>query len=300
MTVPSPVSAAKLQANRQNAGRSTGPRTLGGKRRSSSNAVTHGLTATHVILNAGSCREDPHEFDSLRDSLSQEWQPRGPLEECLLDRIVVCLWRQRRALRFERGDTQRHGASIQFRDAERRRKRARLAVLLGDRDALLGMSLGLERVLTELDEIRRQVGDGVLTAKAREWLRGFEIELPVSPAESGHGQLISGSATQLSADVRMACLTKLARVRTDLRAQYRQAQEAEGLTLKAELLRRAIPSRRGMARLRRYETPVTRELYQAIAALQRARRQRMPTAARAATAQPRSLRGDATHDDRPR
>ncbi len=58
-----PISEARLQANRQNAQKSTGPSTEAGKSRSRGNALTHGLTATVVDLDEirpdkGSCEDE--------------------------------------------------------------------------------------------------------------------------------------------------------------------------------------------------------------------------------------------------
>ena len=58
MTTP-----AKVEANRRNARKSTGPRTLVGKARSSKNAVRHGLLSRDVLLPD----EDPEQFDTFRD-----------------------------------------------------------------------------------------------------------------------------------------------------------------------------------------------------------------------------------------
>ena len=44
------ISQARLEANRRNAKKSTGPRTEEGKRRSSLNAITHGMTARIALL----------------------------------------------------------------------------------------------------------------------------------------------------------------------------------------------------------------------------------------------------------
>ncbi len=49
------VSVFRATINRQNAQHSTGPRTEAGKRRSSLNALQHGLTATSAVLPS----EDP-------------------------------------------------------------------------------------------------------------------------------------------------------------------------------------------------------------------------------------------------
>src|SRR5437867_9952354 len=53
---PDPVSPRKRRANRRNARQSTGPRTSGGKRRSSRNAVTHGIFAADVVVLDGESR----------------------------------------------------------------------------------------------------------------------------------------------------------------------------------------------------------------------------------------------------
>ncbi len=59
-----PVSERKLEANRANARKSTGPRTPEGKARSSQNAYKHGLLA-RCIIPANDPVEDPADFDSL-------------------------------------------------------------------------------------------------------------------------------------------------------------------------------------------------------------------------------------------
>src|SRR5260370_30377070 len=59
------VSEKQLEANRQNARKSTGPRSAEGKFRASRNAVKHGLTAESVVLP----NEDPAEYESRL----QEW-----------------------------------------------------------------------------------------------------------------------------------------------------------------------------------------------------------------------------------
>jgi hypothetical protein len=56
------TSLRRLEANRENARRSTGPRTEEGKRRSRRNAVRHGLTAKTVI----DVLEDPEDYKASR------------------------------------------------------------------------------------------------------------------------------------------------------------------------------------------------------------------------------------------
>src|SRR5437660_10219908 len=76
-----PLSAKRLAANRRNALRSTGPRTTEGKRRSSTNALKHGLCANTVLL-PGEC---PAAFATARHELKQEFRPRTPGQNILLN-----------------------------------------------------------------------------------------------------------------------------------------------------------------------------------------------------------------------
>ena len=80
------------QANRANARKSTGPRSLVGKSASSKNAVKHGILSQAILLPG----EDPDEFEGLTSSLRLNLQISGELEEELLRIMVVSLWRLRR------------------------------------------------------------------------------------------------------------------------------------------------------------------------------------------------------------
>ena len=92
------MSARKLAANRRNASLSTGPRTGGGKAASSRNATRHGILSAVPII-AGERAADLEAFDA---GLRGDLRPSGALETLLVDRIVACAWRVRRAARAER------------------------------------------------------------------------------------------------------------------------------------------------------------------------------------------------------
>src|SRR5262249_32734364 len=91
-------SEQQIEANRRNAQLCTGPRTIEGKARSSSNALKHGLTASRVILRD----ESEEEFNAFRLQLLDDLDPGSPLEEVLSERIVFDAWRLRRAGAFEK------------------------------------------------------------------------------------------------------------------------------------------------------------------------------------------------------
>jgi hypothetical protein len=101
------VTTAKLEANRRNSTRSTGPRTGRGKIIAKFNAVTLGLFAKHVAIPICDGYKPERDFRSLLDELHQEFQPVGFYEEWLVVKIAECMWRLRRAARCESGSVRR-------------------------------------------------------------------------------------------------------------------------------------------------------------------------------------------------
>lgn len=88
----------QIDANRQNALKSTGPKTGAGKTASSRNAATHGLFARDVVA-AG---EDRKLFDTLLEALIEEHQPRTFTETLIIERLAVSFWREKRLAAAER------------------------------------------------------------------------------------------------------------------------------------------------------------------------------------------------------
>jgi len=95
------TSEKKIEANRQNAQKSTGPKTDAGKKTSSQNAVTHGLHATDIVINSPHLKESRTDYDQLIESLIDELKPKGVFQEHLVLKIANCIWRYRRAINAE-------------------------------------------------------------------------------------------------------------------------------------------------------------------------------------------------------
>ena len=93
------TSEKKAQANRQNALKSTGPKTPEGKEAIRLNALKHGLRSEEILLPG----EDEEALRELGQSLRAELQPAGELENLLDDRIISAYWRLRRLGRVETG-----------------------------------------------------------------------------------------------------------------------------------------------------------------------------------------------------
>ena len=104
------MTKAKIDANRQNSKRSTGPRTERGKRIARFNAVTLGLFAKHIVIPICDGYKSEKEFQSLVVGLHQEFQPAGMFEEWLVVKIAECMWRLRRAALCENGSVRESAA----------------------------------------------------------------------------------------------------------------------------------------------------------------------------------------------
>ena len=83
----------QLQANRQNALKSTGPKSSTGKMIASRNSTKHGFYSTSVLLPS----EDPEEFLSFARRLALAYSPCGVREEQLVKTIIETHWQLRRA-----------------------------------------------------------------------------------------------------------------------------------------------------------------------------------------------------------
>jgi hypothetical protein len=88
---------AQIAANRLNALKSTGPRSVEGKSVSRFNNLKSGLYATVLVLPG----EDPAELEALAESCRRTWQPVGQDETELVDQLIESSWTQRRLTRLE-------------------------------------------------------------------------------------------------------------------------------------------------------------------------------------------------------
>src|ERR1035438_6866170 len=95
------VSPRRAQANRQNALKSTGPRSPRGKAFSRRNALKHGLFAMDVYIATLTEWEDPDQYQKRLARVAEDYQPVGTAEGLEVQRIAMCWWKISRVWRYE-------------------------------------------------------------------------------------------------------------------------------------------------------------------------------------------------------
>ncbi len=129
-----PCSERRIQANRANSLKSTGPSPEGCKR-SSQNALRHGMRSMQLLIPG----ESQSELDTLKSRLFEKIDPQDPVEEMLANRVFEREWYRRRGVRATTDRTSEAiEAIVDGVDDREAREVDRLAPLVeaGDRDAL--------------------------------------------------------------------------------------------------------------------------------------------------------------------
>ena len=88
---------AQLAANRANALRSTGPRSVEGKSVSRFNALQHGVDAASPVIPG----EDPAQYQTLATEYQDRFQPQTPDEHYHVQTMIDADWQKRRLARLE-------------------------------------------------------------------------------------------------------------------------------------------------------------------------------------------------------
>ena len=92
----------KIEANRDNALASTGPRTAEGRAIVSGNAIRHGLLSWKPVIPG---LENPEDWETHLELTMESLAPVGHTETLLAERAALLLWRLGRVARYERDAT---------------------------------------------------------------------------------------------------------------------------------------------------------------------------------------------------
>jgi len=88
---------AQLSANRANAQRSTGPRSVEGKSVSRFNALKHGVDAASITFPG----ESSDAYQALADAYDDQYHPANPAARFLTDTLIRADWQKNRLQRLE-------------------------------------------------------------------------------------------------------------------------------------------------------------------------------------------------------
>jgi hypothetical protein len=286
------TSSAKIEANRRNSLRSTGPKTPGGKRVVRWNALKHGLLSKEVGILAGDGKESKTEYQTLLEQLQNYLEPGGILEEILVEKIAVCYWRLRRVLRCEMGEIRRGLDTVSSRDLFRRIDQVefekRFIALEESRQNLKHTSLGLQYLIGILEEVRPDVeevgylSEEVLTRLTQRfgadenglahwcWVFSQMATEGLIEAEQASEREETPSTEQCKAIM----LDLIEEEKKKLMNLKEILEENEQLELEAKVASLYLPSREAIEKFLRYETAIERQLYRAMSQLERLQRQR--------------------------
>jgi len=89
----------KIEANRRNAQKSTGPRTLTGKAIACMNALKHGLCARKPVVPG----EDEAEYARFAAELVDHFRPDNPVRAIQVEQFIVAAWQLRRVPQIRAG-----------------------------------------------------------------------------------------------------------------------------------------------------------------------------------------------------
>ncbi len=228
-------SQRKIEANRANAQKSTGPTSRQGKKNSSRNAIKHGLLSKEVVITTGEGKEDESEFLTLLARFRDHYQPEDIAAEMHVEEIAISYWRSKRALRCERAaitlDSEIPVENPELTDAD-------IGVLGPDaetRHGLLRNSRGLRYLLRVIENLRKQVqSTGRFPLELRRWL---------PPAEVWNGGFTKKAI--------LAALDKEIQDLTNLKVQT-EGKELDKRNATRDLA--SIPSKAALDRLHRYDT----------------------------------------------
>ena len=161
------ISSKKLEANRNNAKKCTGPRTQRGKSHSRLNALKHGAYAAQRLIKG----EDAKAYQRLSERVFAEAKPGTAIACMLVDQIIGDIWRLKRVEQAERAYLEHVRLSNLARtqrafcaevDVVARRSGETPSMRCRTEQVMLDAIVAPERPYSNLEQIRRSLVRDVL------------------------------------------------------------------------------------------------------------------------------------------
>ncbi len=278
------TSPKQIAANRRNAVKSTGPRTPEGRAVSKMNALKHGILSRQVLVRGQVLQESPKEFTALHQRFWDDLQPEGPVEELLVDQIVTAHWRLRRALSAEAGEI-----SLSVDAGSRKRSRGTNPALLWMKWTAFGdpihsmenSSIGTAILVNWLRDVRQTVeAEGSLTEAAVQKLAGRfggkpnTLVLELEDFRKNQDTVSLEGDAALRERQKTAALALLDRKLCGLQFNLKLREHDESCEEDARRAADVLPTGAVLDKILRYETKLERQMYRAMAQLERVQRMR--------------------------
>jgi hypothetical protein len=271
----------KIEANRDNALASTGPKSAEGKTVVSGNAIRHGLLSWKPIIPS---LDKPEDWEAHLEAAMESLAPVGYVETVLAERVALLMWRLGRVTRYEREviairqeNAEAEVLPLDRRDyapesaadslstlraARRRHDRFNTFLALPDNAALEGIDAG-----AIVESVAKAVG----------------LNDPPGPPGYPDGTEWENYNGWTADKVRATfpCIAKQARCEVDALLRFTAGHLADKVAeskannqkrqSKLDQYRRLhlLPSRETMDQINRYETTLERSLYKALHELER-------------------------------
>lgn len=256
----------------------TGPKTEVGKARSSENAIRHGVLSRKLLLPD----ESAADYQELLSALLGELSPIGVVEQLLVERIAVSIWRQRRMVGAETAAVAEQQAAASLATATRVRELAHLP--FSDADwvkAMMSDPPDLPTLVLECEELEKlQANDAPLSALKGKYPRTWASLCAEAEVDEDATQAQQCQQAQAFIEVQHASLLDwvdeaLAHGRKLLRVLRALATVREAL---------ALPRQSDL--ISRYQAALDNEWFKAMRALRDAQKFRLEQAALNAKALP--------------
>jgi hypothetical protein len=280
------ISTRKIEANRLNAKNSTGPKTPGGKAISRLNALKHGILARQVVVQGYKITESSREFKNLHREFYQHLTPVGPLEEMLVDQIIVTVWRLRRARTAESGEI----ALSVDRGWNARQQKENLQLRFAEWQAFGDVSLNMEGScigtmllnvwLAEVYEAIEREGE-LTEAVLKQLIQQFggKHNIITRKLEELRSNLPENLSHPDAAILREKCkddtLAWLDGEMNRIEKLTRDFRERDNKNETASQAAYALPEAETMDKIIRYESSLSRQLFQAMDQLEHLQRRRL-------------------------
>ena len=141
-------SSSRAEINLANAQHSTGPKTHAGKKKSSLNALRHGLTSQIVVMPT----EDLQIYHRQLKSFTDEYHPQGATESHLVQALADTAWRLNRVAALESN-------LLTLAPAEVQNAMSMVASLESQSKALANLSLHSQRLSRQFERTVAQLRD---------------------------------------------------------------------------------------------------------------------------------------------